>query len=84
MLQVIGNIDEEFWNLDSFGFKGERLRIVRGGWKSSYREYEEVTLKLVKMKQIGFRVCLRPIIEAPNCDLNDPLLKEEGINILGD
>lgn len=80
----LGNKQEEFWTLDSFQFKGERTRIVRGVWKSSFREYEEVTLKLLGMKQIGFRIALRPIVNEKNCDLDDPLLKKENINILGD
>ena len=57
-------------------------RIVRGGHASVYREarlsYKDSD------PLVSFRVCLRPTIDWEHCDLNDPWLAQEGINILGD
>ena len=56
-------------------------RVVRGGYVSTHREMRLHYADMIPL--VGFRVCLRPIIDWEYCDLNDPWLLEEGINILG-
>jgi sulfatase modifying factor 1 len=58
----------------------ERYRIRRGGTVPYYREMFWYNMR-GGAEGASFRVSLRPI---SNSDINDPLLKQEGINILGD
>lgn len=73
----MGNKDPEQWF--GYGLSEGDARVVRGFPVSILREctkYKEQHYDGL----LGFRVCLRPITQ---WDLNDPMLKEEGINMLG-
>ncbi len=72
----VGNKDpENFYQLPDI----QKYRILRGGCSSTYRSMQNLNIS-----HVGFRISLRPIIDWEYCDLDDPWLKEEGINILGD
>ncbi len=53
-----------------------RKRVVKGLYHPAYREYT-----YVEKAEYSFRITLRPVTKA---DLNDPILKLNNINILGD
>ena len=75
----VGNAFPENWNSDFY--INEIVRVVRGNISSVHREVKSHGMDLAK--DAGFRVALRPIIDKPFCDLDDPWLEELGINILG-
>jgi len=54
-------------------------RVIKGWYGSTQR-----FVAAPKISLNTFRLCLRPIIDAPHCDLDDPWLKLAGIKILGD
>lgn len=74
----VSNMDEKSW----WKGYGAEWRIIRGWWKSSFTEYAPFKY-YTKEKKVGFRVCLRPLISHKNCDLDDPLLINQNIKILG-
>lgn len=74
----IGNRKKKSWYISS---ASDSERVIRGYQVSVDREYACHTWSWKDLPLVGFRVALRPITE---WDLNDPLLKREGINILGD
>lgn len=68
-------------------YDAECVRSAKGWGSSNWKEYRPSGRDTFlggnfTPNGIGFRVCLRPIFDWPNCDLNDPLLIEEGTNML--
>lgn len=76
----LGNALPELWYTHSAG-DYEYTRMVRGGITSVQRDMKTKVQDYTK--DAGFRIALRPIIDQPYCDLDDPWLNELGINILG-
>ena len=81
----MGNIEKEDWVFGNEiqGDKYALYRILRGAFIQGYREAlkaDSISLWEKFPLRPGFRVCLRPITEY---DLDDPVLKKEGINLLG-
>lgn len=73
----VSNMDEKSW----WKGYGPEWRILRGWWKSSFTEYAPYKYYSPE-KKIGFRICIRPIINHKNCDLDDPLLKSQNIKMI--